>query len=114
MLSSNEKLFNEFKSTSIQFQKGKLESQIYYQILINSFGKENSKQILPDLIETLPEKNKKLGEELKKIHSAAISSSNQNQSKKSNRKIKKNEPKSYIPSNTVKEDWPSFGETIKK
>eukprot|EP01080_Neovahlkampfia_damariscottae_P009164 gene9164-1252_t len=108
MLSQKEKLFEEFKATSIQFQKGRLDSSIYYQILLNTFGEENSKKILPDLIETMPEKNKKLGEELTKIHQQNLSSKNKK------KKGGKKGPKTVIPSNTVKEDWPTFGESTSK
>jgi E3 ubiquitin-protein ligase ZNF598 len=99
-------LFEEFKQTSIQFQKGLLETEVYYQIIVNSFGEENTKKILPDLIDTLPEKNKKVGEELRKIHI-------QYQQKKI-KKIKKKNEKIIIPQNTVKEDWPTFGQDAGK
>jgi E3 ubiquitin-protein ligase ZNF598 len=103
---SKSNLFEEFKQTSIQFQKGLLETEVYYQIIVNSFGEENTKKILPDLIDTLPEKNKKVGEELRKIHT-------QYQQKKI-KKVKKKNEKIIIPQNTVKEDWPTFGQEAGK
>lgn len=68
----NDSQFQDFKSKSIQYQKGQLMAMEYIKILLDTFGYDHLPNIVPEMIDLMPEKNKNQSDALRKAYDHII------------------------------------------